>query len=117
MSLVLPEFENGEDISHALSTSKADLLLVSPYSNLTSTTKRIDYLNSIMPELKEFRYGDNFNNNAFPNLKLIMQISHVTIPGTQKFKHNLNYTKPILTHLKLPNLNPNDIVLEIHGKN
>ena len=58
-------------------------------------------------------HGDIFRPKAFPNLKQIIQISHKTLPGTEKFKHCLNYTKSYLTNLSLPELK-NDNVFEIH---
>ncbi len=49
------------------------------------------------------KYGDIFRCQAFPNLKQIIQISHKSIPGTEKFKHCMNYTKSYTTNLTLPN--------------
>jgi len=38
-------------------------------------------------------------------LKHIIQISHKTIPGTEKFKHCMNYSKSYMTNLSLPEKN------------
>lgn len=38
-------------------------------------------------------------------MKQIIQISHKTIPGTEKFRHCMNYTKSYLTNLSLPEKN------------
>lgn len=61
------------------------------------------------------RYGDLFQCKKFPDLKQIVQISHKTIPGTEKFKHCLNYTKSYMTNLALPKASSNDVVFEIHS--
>lgn len=86
LTLVFPEYENWDDVSSALSSSQADILLISPYSNTSANTKRIDNLNSAIPELQRTRYGDNLSSSTFPSLKLVIQISHASIPGTEKFK-------------------------------
>jgi hypothetical protein len=59
------------------------------------------------------RYGDLFQPVGFPNLRQIIQISHKTIPGTEKFKHCLNYANSYMTNLSLPDLK-NETIFEIH---
>ncbi len=86
MTLVLPEYENWEDVDNALSKSNADVLLLSPFSNITNTSTRMDLLNESIPELKSSRYGNLFKSSKYPNLKMVIQISHKTIHGTEKFK-------------------------------
>jgi hypothetical protein len=59
------------------------------------------------------QYGDIFKTKNYPNLKQIIQISHKTINGTEKFKHCLNYSKSYMTNLSLPELK-NENVFEIY---
>ena len=59
------------------------------------------------------RYGDLFQPVTFPNLRQIIQVSHKTIPGTEKFKHCLNYSNSYMTNLSLPELK-NETIFEIH---
>ncbi len=59
------------------------------------------------------RYGDLFKTEAFPELKQIIQISHKTISGTEKFKHCLNYSNSLMTNLSLPELK-NENVFEMY---
>ncbi len=54
------------------------------------------------------QYGDIFKSSQFPSLKQIINISHKTIPGTEKFKHCLNYTKSFMTNISLPDINSNN---------
>lgn len=61
------------------------------------------------------QYGDIFSSKAYPNLKQIIQISHKTIPGTNKYKHCLNYSKSYMTNLSLPELK-NENVFEIYSE-
>ena len=86
MTLVLPEYENWDDVDNTLAKSGADLLIVSPNSKITPTVSRMDLLNENMPELRRKKYGDLFKTQKYPNLKMIIQISHMSIPGTEKFK-------------------------------
>lgn len=62
------------------------------------------------------QYGDIFRSKAFPDLKQIIQVSHKTIPGTEKFKHCMNYTESFMTNLELPELK-NETVFEIYTEN
>ena len=86
MTLVLPEYENWDDVDNTLAKSGANLLIVSPNSKITPTVSRMDLLNEHMPELKKKKYGDLFKTQKYPELKMIIQISHMSIPGTEKFK-------------------------------
>jgi len=90
MTIVLPEYENWEDVDLNLTRSKANALLFSPYSKITSTSTRLDVLNERLPELQNFRYGDLIKTSKYPDLRMVIQISHKTIPGTEKFKVLLN---------------------------
>lgn len=88
MTLVLPEYENWENIEYALAKSEADILLVSPHTNVSNNYKRIDSLNQCIPEMNNMRYGDNLESKKYPNLRMVIQISHKSYPGTEKFKVN-----------------------------
>jgi hypothetical protein len=68
------------------------------------------------------QYGDLLKSSRYLNLKQIIQISHKTIPGTEKFKvshrhfnpqHCLNYTQSGMTNLKLPDIKGNETAFEI----
>jgi hypothetical protein len=59
------------------------------------------------------RYGDIFKSKNFPNLKQIIQISHKTLTGSEKFKNCLNYSSSFMTNLSLPQLK-NENVFEIY---
>lgn len=59
------------------------------------------------------QYGDLFKSKNFPDLKQIVQISHKTIPGTEKFKHCLNYSNSFMTNLSLPEIK-NENVFEMY---
>ncbi len=62
------------------------------------------------------QYGDIFKTKVYPNLKQIIQISHKSINGTEKFKHCLNYANSYMTNLSLPQIK-NQIVFEIFTDN
>jgi len=91
MTIVIPQYENWEDIDTTLTKSNAEILIISPNSNVTSTSTRMDLLNENIGELQYHRYGDLFKSTKYPNLKLVIQISHKTIPGTEKFKVNSEF--------------------------
>ena len=57
-----------------------------------------------------------FKSKDFPDLKQIIQISHKTLPGTEKFKHCLNYANSYMTNLTLPEIK-NENVFEIYTDN
>jgi hypothetical protein len=45
--------------------------------------------------------GDYLRSSNFPNLKQVIQISHKTIPGTQKFKVFLNSYSSYNLHINI----------------
>jgi hypothetical protein len=55
-TIVVSEFENWEDIQKTLSDSKADLLLLSPYSQTDKQTSYIDSVIKSIPEMNKGKY-------------------------------------------------------------
>ena len=108
LTVVNSEFEDCVDVKKALNDSGADILVVSPHKIVEKDVNRIDEIMKDIPEMNDgklyfiknltififsfnlfkklVQYGDYLRSSNFSNLKQIIQISHKTIPGTQKFK-------------------------------
>ena len=113
VTLVYPVNEKFSNVSNALKHCQPDILLVSPFApSYEGNNQRIDSLKTVIPELNNDT-NSILRTSAFPNLKQIIQISHKTIPKTNKFKHTLNYSG-LLTTLKQPTLLPSDVAVQIH---
>jgi hypothetical protein len=99
LTIVNSEFEDWADVKQALRDSEADILVVSPHKVIENDTTRIDEIMKDLPEMNDGKFcqiyfilfylvqpGDYLRSSNFPDLKQVIQISHKTIPGTQKFK-------------------------------
>ena len=51
-TIVSAEFENWEDVKGVLDASKADVLIMSPYTQVEKNRNKIDLLSSSIPEMK-----------------------------------------------------------------
>lgn len=74
----------------------------------------MDLVNRLMPNLRLSKWvnnyfglataGDELKLENYKNLKNVVQNSHVTIPGTIKFKHFMVYAQPSMTTNRFPQI-------------
>jgi hypothetical protein len=56
--------------------------------------------------------GDTLQSKQYPKLKQVIQISHMTLPGTCKFKNAMVYAQPSLTTNSLPSITDQTVFLQ-----
>ena len=103
------EKENEDALDHALRTTKAKGLLISPNSSVGENKTRLSFLQSLMPELATMYAGDDLKLAKYPALQHIVQTGFSNIRGVNMFKDLAVYTSPSLSTYQIPQNNEDDV--------
>ena len=88
------EKDNQDALDHALGSTDAKGLIISPSTQMDGDTTRKTFLGNLIPELEKSYFGDELNLSQYPNLKTIVQTEHQTLRGVNKFRDIGVYTSP-----------------------
>jgi len=106
------EKENQDALDHALSSTQAKGLIISPSTQMEGDMTRKTFLENLMPELETSYFGDELNLSRYPHLKTIVQTEHQTLRGVNKYKDIAVYTSPSMSSRQIPE-NRSDVVTHI----
>jgi len=88
------EKDSVEALEHAIGSTGAKGLLISPDTAVADKQIRADFLASLMPELSKMYLGDELKLAKFPQLKQIVQTGFKHIRGVNLFKDLTVYASP-----------------------
>lgn len=100
--VMFDEKESEEALDHALRTSQAKALLISPQTEVGEGATRLSFLQSLMPELKTMYAGEEMQLAKYPHLKHVVQTGHTAMRGINKFRDVAVYANPALSSRQIP---------------
>lgn len=107
--MTFAEKENIDALEHALTSTQAKGLFISPNSTVSETETRKNFLQTLMPELEKMYAGDDLKLAKFPHLQHIVQTGFTKMRGVNMFKDLAVYANPALSNYSIPQNSADDV--------
>lgn len=107
------ENSSQDALHHALSSTGARGLLLTPSSACGEGHTRGSVLNELCPELKNTYLGEELNLHEYPHLSQIIQTETGFMPGVNRFKDVAVYATPSMSSYTIPENRPADVCMRV----